>query len=49
MTAAVFERIRDEDMITIRTDGAVSYDGRLEKMLDADVLEMLLNHRRRQR
>ena len=42
MTAETFERIRDDYMIQVRTDGALSYDGRLEKMLDADVLEMLL-------
>ena len=42
MTPELFERIRDEDMIHVRADGAISYDSRLERMLDADALEMLL-------
>ena len=43
MTADVFARIQNDDMITIRTDGAVSYDSRLvEPLITAGELDDLL-------
>ena len=42
MTAAIFERIRDEDMIHVCDIGVIIYDSRLCAMLDADVLEQVL-------
>ena len=42
MTADVFDRIQDKDMITIRADGVVSYGSQLETELGAEVLDMLL-------
>ena len=42
MTADVFARIQNDDMITIRTDGSVGYDSRLEPLITAGELDDLL-------